>query len=95
LIDPKKYVVFKREEYAESDEIEPLDDCVVIRLQDVFAAGALYTYANSIRTTVEILSQRSPLENRDVTEIEYLNELADYFMEMAAKAESTGNKVPD
>lgn len=94
MIDPEKYVVFKRDEY-QGQPLPEIDDAVVIRLQDIFAAGALYTYANSIRTAVEIMSQRSPLENRDITEIEYLNELADYFMEMAAKAESTGNKVPD
>ena len=97
-IDRDKYIVFNRAEFFKEDSgIEGIElkDCVVIRLQDVFAAGALYTYANSIRTVVEILNQRSPLLEQDVDEIVYLNEVADYFMDCAAKAEATASKVPD
>jgi len=96
-IDRQKYIVYKREEFCFDGQQEycELEDAVVIRLQDVFAAGALYTYAASIRTTVEILSQRSALGSAEVTEIERLNEIADYFMDMAAKAEATAGKVPD
>jgi len=103
MIDPFKYVVFKREELDELlGEIAgvdvnhvtsrfaqiTLDDALVIRKQDVFASQALYAYAHQILTTIEILNNPNlSLENIDT---DYLQELADFFASQADDAARQG-----
>lgn len=101
-IDRRKYVVFNRADLmkllertpgidltgflSDIDKLE-LDDAVVIRRRDVFAASALYAYAHSIQTVIEI--SRSP----EALDLEFLAELADFF---AGEADhSTQHQVPD
>jgi hypothetical protein len=63
-----KYVVFKSSDWnenitkklgdnaAELTRLYGVPDAVVLRLQDVFAKSVLYQYANSVQTTVDIIS---------------------------------------
>jgi hypothetical protein len=100
-LEPPKYAVFKWEHYREMSivangmfakgfEQMRLKDAEVIRHQDIFAAPALYEYAQSIRTAIEIM------EKCGVTPPEHLQSVADYFMaagERASKCRTT--KLPD
>ena len=96
-----KYVTFKREEFTQwmnsvasgldFGDLREVPDAVVIRLQDVFASSALFAYANSIRTTVEILQG----SGYDRSVIDRLNEIADYFVTRAEEATKFDGKVPD
>ena len=92
-----KYVVFKRDDWSwENVNLTPQDevkDAVVIRLQDVFAESALWTYANEIRAALEIL-QLLGIDNDD-EHLRRLDEIAEYFCMMADAAGRTGKKVPD
>ena len=94
----EKYVVYKKADFEslmdESPEADfwgcQLEDAVVIRLQDVFAQSALFAYASSIRTAIEILEAT----NSEVPE--GLGEIADYFMAQGEKAgKYPHRKVPD
>ncbi len=80
-----KYVVFNRDEFIdyiqgmiaeriELEELNPIADAVVIRLQDVFASAALYCYASSITIAVNILRSGGATERADE-----LSKVADYF----------------
>lgn len=64
-----------------------LDDAVVIRRQDLFAAPALHTYAAMMAIAVR-LSKASPERDR-------LHEIADYFHEQAVLADDEGRRIPD
>lgn len=67
-----------------------LDDAVVIRRQDVFAAPALDAYANSIQVALML----DPGNEHAIR----LREIADYFSEQAAKSwDNNGHprKLPD
>ena len=57
-----KYIVFKRDEFKEwmaqyvtEDHPEPIMDATVIRGQDLFAAPALESYANSIGVAMHVM----------------------------------------
>lgn len=98
----EKYIVFKRDDFHWENgqdlfDITPKDevsDAVVIRLQDVFAESALWTYANEIRAALEILwlMGHTPDGNEIV---QRLDEIAEYFAEMANAAGRARKKVPD
>jgi len=99
-IDRGKYVVIKREDldamyngresYKREVLAKALDGCVVIRLQDVFAAPALHSYAAAMGVATRFMMDGLPAKR-------HLQDLADYFHEMAMKAEDehTDKKVPD
>lgn len=101
--DQPKYVVFKTEELGEwrqrvgsrgSDVHSmpsPLDDAVVIRLKDPFAPTALYTYANTIMSLVELMEHWiDPMEHHRMIEI------ADYFHQQAVQSQTIKDKkLPD
>jgi hypothetical protein len=100
-IDPQKYVVFKRKdipklmEKYDLKELE-LPDAVVLRLSDVHAAGALYSYASSLLASFEILSQ---LETKHTSEslretMANLWEVHTYFTTLAEEARRVGYKNP-
>lgn len=110
MASDSKYVVFHRDYYEQwmnewpevnpAEEPLPIDDAVVIRLQDVFAAPALYAYAASIRTAIEIMERARAATGTPRAEldgiVDRLNDIADYFMEQAVKAErSEKMKIPD
>lgn len=97
-----KYVVFKREEFisitddkgtATQNELlrAALDDAVVIRLHDPFAAPALDGYASSIAVAIEVIQEAGV--RHDV--INGLQSAADYFAEAAVIAHETSTKLPD
>jgi hypothetical protein len=91
-----KYIVFKRDEFKEWQEAclhgeaelpEPLHDATVIRGQDLFAAPALESYANSIGIAMQVMGlgwQRDEL-----------SKVADYFFQRAQEARMIGYKLPD
>lgn len=100
-LDSPKYAVLKWADFAELSmlangmytskfESLRLKDAEVIRHQDIFAAPALFEYAQSIRTAIEIM------EKCGVKPPEHLQSVADYFMsagERASKCRTT--KLPD
>lgn len=94
----EKYVVFKAEDWAKWDqhgqtkgELPVVDDAVVIRLKDPFAPTALFTYANTIMSLVELMEQWiDPLEHTRMIE------LADYFHNQAVTSQTIQDKkLPD
>lgn len=93
----EKYIVFKRDTW-DWTEVSPKDevhDAVVIRLQDVFAESALWTYANEIRAAMEILRLMYPASVDSDVLMERLDGIADYFAQMADAAGRVTKKVPD
>lgn len=72
------------------EDINELDDAVVIRTQDVFAAPALDTYSNSISVALTVMSYTQGNPNPE------LSKIADYFHERAVEAwERQDKKLPD
>lgn len=107
-----KYVVFKLGEFntwynevlkgTDVFLFEPpvaLDDATVIRAQDVFAAPALYAYANSILVALEAMQavvEGQLMGQGLVNIVDRLTAVADYFHEAAVRAEQTDfKKLPD
>jgi hypothetical protein len=95
-----KYVVFKREEWEHSIGTDlgaypiPLDDAVVIRLKDPFAATALYTYCNTIMSMLELMDDRDASMSED--ERQSMLDIADYFHGKAMESEKIKDKrLPD
>ena len=95
-----KYIVFKFEEFDEwmrevvrTHGVHPnvlpqaLEDAVVIRTQDHFAAPALDSYANSIRICTSIMLDRERAKE--------LDNIADYFHERAVESWRQYRKMPD
>ena len=71
-----------------------LDDAVVIRTGDVFAAPALDAYAANIATAITVI--RSVPFNSDLDKAaEGLQKIADYFHEAALEARDRVSKLPD
>lgn len=94
-----KYVTFKADEFRDwYQTVESkggtvpmaVDDAVVIRRQDAFAAPALQTYASSIALTARLLS-----DNGQELAAKRLRGIADYFNEQAEIAMQDGGKLPD
>lgn len=72
---------------------ERIPDAVVIRRQDIFAAPALESYANSVLVAIDILKAN---KLNDQGPINALQEVADYFHEQAeASRERDDRKLPD
>lgn len=92
-----KYIVFKlgdaqhTEFGAHYNAEEALNDAVVIRTQDVFAAGGLYAYAHVIDAFLH-----HPMSEDEASGLE---EVRDYFLSVAQEAEDRLHrgecKVPD
>lgn len=105
--DDEKYVVFKRSEFenlldvhdAWGMEMMRLEDAVVIRRRDLFAAPALDTYANSITIAIDVMCGHDmPLDEaiEASATIGRLQEIADYFHDQARKSwETQSRKLPD
>jgi len=81
-----------------------LQDAVVIRKQDMFAAPALHAYASSIQTVIELLESLAPDPNikdhgipgMPVGKMARLHEIRDYFFQQALEADDVRTKkVPD
>lgn len=103
-LENEKYVVFKKEDYDElrwGDTMpNTVDDAVVIRLKDPFAATALFTYANTIMSFVELMTNTYMTRPADVGmnpgEVKRMMEIADYFHQQAcASQEISGKRLPD
>lgn len=72
----------------------PVDDGVVIRLKDPFAAPALYSYANTIMTMLEVGEDMGVVWDPAV--YQRMLDIADYFHEKGVEAESIkGKRLPD
>ena len=83
----EKYAVIKAEDGTE------VNDAVVIRLKDPFAATALYTYSSTIVSFIELLRD---LDHLSTEEEDRLLGIADYFhMQAMLSSEITGKKLPD
>jgi hypothetical protein len=90
LYNQPKYVVFKMDDYQMGGD--PLDDAVVIRLKDPFAATALFTYANTIMSIVELMSPNGMAEE----DAKRMIDIADYFHQQACESQKIGGKrLPD
>lgn len=99
----EKYVVFKKsdidlvllQDLMESNTTVslpvPIDDAVVIRTQDIFAAGGLSAYAHQINVFLQ-----HAMSEDDASALE---EIRDYFLGVAQEAEDRMHrgecKVPD
>lgn len=112
-IDRNKYITFKSCEFdkwlegVHDMDVEQLplalEDAVVIRRQDVFAAPALYAYASTILSCVELmeavmspqyLGKVSIGDTEPMVRIDQLRELADFFAGEADTARQVHGKVP-
>jgi hypothetical protein len=107
-----KYVVIKQSDWeqlnTDSWGISPstvrtieqirINDAFVLRLQDSLATGALYAYASSVQTAIEIL-QTVDLNIGDGDErfviIEQLKSIRDAAFEWAERGRVTQGKLPD
>jgi hypothetical protein len=101
--DDGKYIVFKLREFNRWNDLTGatkragflglVDDAVVIRLKDPFAATALHTYASAILTVIEILSEHDNISPEDY---QRMVDIADYFNSQAMESESIKKKrLPD
>lgn len=100
-----KYIVFKRNNEDNDDgryyDGDDLEDAVVIRTRDLFAAGGLYAYANNIHAWCEVeardlegIPRHQARERFD--RLDRARVIADYFAERAYEAEdSDARKFPD
>lgn len=95
-----KYVVFKTEEWDEfvvlgADLPVALLDCFVIRAQDVFGSQALYGYAHTIQSALEL----DALPGRTTFTAEERERLCDVVERLSdlagAWARQPHKKVPD
>lgn len=89
-----KYIVFKKDEWDKMygtpapHQVQPINDAVVIRRQDKFAAPALHTYASVLSAAAEVC----PITDLRIN----LQRVADYFHEQAMLAtEARFKKFPD
>jgi hypothetical protein len=78
-----------------------LTDASVIRGQDIFAAPALWAYANTIGTVARVLKDTlvtsGPQLQSDALALaaDNLQDIADYFSQQAEDAAHTAQKLPD
>jgi len=96
-----KYIVFKADDYAQwfkdGRRIQGLpqavDDAVVIRLKDPYAASALHAYTNAILTVLDL---DIITENLDPAVYQEQVEIADYFHQKAMESgDIKQRKFPD
>lgn len=98
--DETKYFVYKADEMTSWVETNltiaqtipaALDDAVVVRLKDPFAATALFTYCNTIMSFLELLEGTISEEEHQT-----LLDIADYFHSQALESEKIkGKRLPD
>jgi hypothetical protein len=80
-----KYIVSK------VDDGSLVDDAVVIRLKDPFAATALFTYCNTIMSFLELME-----DTMDEGEHQRMLDVADYFHQQACESQKIkGKRLPD
>jgi hypothetical protein len=84
-------------EIDETIEKTELNDCVVIRKRDIFAAPVLYAYSSSLLTASELLAAHGYLgqEEKLAEIVDHLVELADFFAGEAESSLGMIRKVPD
>jgi hypothetical protein len=91
-----KYIVFKLEDWKQFGGEEwmgaqPVDDAVVIRLKDSYAASALHAYTNAILTVLDIMG-----DDMDPEVYQQQLNIADYFHQQAtASGEIKNKRLPD
>lgn len=97
-----KYVVFKRKDWDEylsggGDDIPNLlEDAVVIRPQDIFAAPGLFAYASAIQTAIDLNYLQNGSKSMLPVPVSKLEDLRDFFFEQAQFAqEYPSKKFPD
>lgn len=99
-----KYIVFKRDDWERwvdkqmeldhSLPLMPVEEVVVIRLQDVFAGPALHAYSSSVSTIIETLEAENVVLGGNL--MSRLHRVRDYFFEQALAADDVRTrKVPD
>lgn len=85
--DKPKYEVRKVEDGT------VVEDAVVIRLKDPFAVTALFTYANTIMSFLELMGNNESISDEEHTR---MLEIADYFHERATESQAiAGKRLPD
>lgn len=104
----KKYVVFKKadwdaemERYIQQQKArgypiplpDEVEDAVVMRRQDVFAAPAFRVYANSMAAAMVVAAKLVAPGLH--LQSETISQIARYFQEQAELSESEDRKVPD
>ena len=117
-IRDEKYIVFKRDDWEaflgedlpaveDLSVPEPIEDAVVIRRQDLFAASALDAYSDSIGVSIDVAESlrsrilaaakgRAPDEVRHLDDaLKRLRGIRDYFKAQADQARADGGKIPD
>jgi hypothetical protein len=93
-----KYIVFKLEDWEsyvdplKRDNLPPtVEDAVVVRLKDPYAATALHAYTNAILTVLELME-----EDLDPDVYQAQLDIADYFHSKAVESsEIKGKRLPD
>ena len=90
-----KYIVFKLEEWQGIVETstypQPVEDAVVIRLKDPYAASALHAYTNAILTVLDLMA-----DDLDPDVYQAQLDIADYFHQKAVESsEIKGKRLPD
>jgi len=94
--DPHKYITFRRDElfdllaqFGMKGDLTAMeiDDAVVIRRQDIFAAPALFAYAHSIAIAAKV-AENTMLHDQ-------LIRVSDYLHQQAELAGEEGHKFPD
>jgi len=105
-----KYVVFKRADFnsafgdtlaekalRERLDAGALDDAVVIRGQDVFAAPTFFNYSNQVITVHDIMAGTlaQPIPEEVAEELIALQKIADHFHELGLWASNTPAKLPN
>lgn len=93
--EPDKYVVFKRSDLPDDertwDANPPIEDAVVIRRQDMFAAAGLRGYANAVMIALEVADM---VDGFGIGTRQDLEDVLEYFLDQAAQAEGS-TKIPD
>lgn len=80
------------ERMIELAEANKLEDAVVIRGQDKFAATAFDSYADSVMLAIDLIQDFSVFP--DEGKIKYLNGLAEFFRARAATSREMNRKLP-
>ena len=80
----------------ENAPLGEIEDAVVIRHQDIFAAPAFFEYAGQIGTFLEIAeAYRALYSVHRTVDLENLGTIRDYFHEQGLLAQKSFHKLPD
>ena len=94
----EKYIVFKRRDWEQANaagvehQVKPVEDAVVIRLQDSFATSGLWAYAHNIRTYLELVKPDWDLRDKALIAEEYFVARATEAQQMLELGKT---KIPD